>query len=154
MAVIEINGGEGEVVSMQGAAVGGAVLDRLIFEKKVAPRLGLDRGSVPMSFRNGLGSWGKFKHLLTDPRTFLTIRDIERSDPRAGALINAIIRGGQAYRFYKAIEDAKIALTEAEISSIEFHPPQGDLSIPLYRSEIEEIARGLGITPEKTVHVY
>lgn len=140
VAVIEIRGGEGEVASLQGAAIGGSTLDRLIFERKVAPRLGLNRSDVPNSFRNRLGSWGRFKHLLTDPLTFFIISDIERSDPRSGALISSIIRGGQAYRFYKAIEDAKIALAERAVSSIEFHPPQGDLSIPLSRSDIQQMA--------------
>jgi len=140
VAVIEIRGGEGEVVSLQGAAIGGSVLDRLIFERKVAPRLGLHRSSIPNSFKKRLSSWSDFKHLLTDPLTFLIVSEIERADPRAGALISAIIRDGQAYRFYKAIENAKIALADVEVSSIEFHPPRGDLSIPLYRTELEEMA--------------
>lgn len=151
VAVIEIRGGEGEVASLQGAAIGGSTLDRLIFERKVAPRLGLNRSDVPTSFRNGLGSWGRFKHLLTDPLTFFTISDIERSDPRSGALISAIVRGGQAYRFYKAIEEAKVALAETEVSSIEFHPPQGDLSIPLSRSDIQQMAEPLLRTIEKQI---
>ncbi|MCY3564453.1 MAG: Hsp70 family protein [bacterium] len=139
VAVIKIREGEGEVVSMEGAAVGGAIFDQLIFERKVAPLLGLDKSYVPAWFKKGLASWGKFRHLLTNPQTFIVLHELQRKNRKMGDLVNAIVREGQAFRFYKAIENAKIALSRVERSSIEFHPPQGDLSIPLRRSEVGEM---------------
>ncbi len=139
VAVIKITEGEGEVVSMEGAAVGGSIFDRLIFERKVAPLLGLDKSSVPAWFKSGLASWGKFKHLLTNPQTFIVLQELQRANRKMGDIVNSIVREGQAFRFYKAIENAKIALSKVERSSIEFHPPQGDLSIPLHRSEVNEM---------------
>lgn len=164
VAVIKITEGEGEVVSMEGAAVGGSIFDQLIFERKVAPRLGLNSSSIPAWFKNGLASWGKFKHLLTNPQTFIVLGQLQKSNRKMGDLVNSIVREGQAYRFYKAIENAKIALSGFDRSSIEFHPPQGDLSIPLLRSEISEMVsphirtvegqimralEGAGTTPEQ-----
>ena len=139
VAVTSISGGEGEVVSMEGAAVGGSKFDRRIFESKVAPRLGLQHDSIPAWFSTGLSSLERFKYLLTDPNTFSVLNALERLDRRAGALVRSIITGGQAYPFYKAIENAKIALSSAERSSIEFHPPQGDLSIDLSRAELDQM---------------
>ena len=139
MAVTSVTDGEGGVVSMEGAAVGGSMFDKRIFESKVAPRLGLLHDSIPAWFSTGLSSLESFKYLLTNPLTFSIINDLERLDHRAGTLVRSIITGGQAPRFYKAIENAKIALSSAERSSIEFHPPQGDLSIDLSRAELDLI---------------
>ena len=140
VAVIQIEGGEGEVVSMQGAAVGGSILDRLIFEQKVAPELGLESRSIPAWFKKGLAGMGEFKYLLTNPQTFIVLGQLESLSHRVGSLIRSIVSGGQAYRFYKAIEDAKIRLSETDVSSIEFHPPQASMSIPLFRSELNRMA--------------
>lgn len=139
IAVTRIHAGEGTVVSMDGAAVGGCLIDRSIFEAKVASRLGLHHQSVPGWFRSGLSSLETYKHLLTNRQTFPILNSIERSDRRIGSLVRSIVTGGQAYPFYKAIEDAKIALSSAEAASIEFHPPQGDLSIDLSRAELDQI---------------
>ena len=139
MAVTRITGGEGEVVSMEGAAVGGSMFDKRIFESKVAPELGLLHDSIPGWFSSGLSSLESFKYILTNPHTFSVINDLEELDYRGGTLVRSIITGGQAPRFYKAIENAKIALSRAERSSIEFHPPQGDLSIDLSRAELDLI---------------
>ncbi len=137
LAVTSISGGEGEVLSMEGAAVGGSMFDRIIFESKVAPRLGLWHDAIPAWFSTGLSSLERFKYLLTNPNTFSVLNALERLDRRAGALVRSVVTGGQAPRFYKAIENAKIALSSAERSSIEFHPPQGDLSIDLSRAELD-----------------
>lgn len=139
IAVTRVQSGEGEVLSMDGAAVGGCLIDRRIFEEKVAPRLGLHRHSVPGWFRSGLSSLEEYKHLLNNRSTFPILNDLERSDPQAGSLVRSIVAGGQAYPFYKAIEHAKIALSSTDITSIEFHPPQGDLSIDLSRAELDQI---------------
>jgi len=139
MAVTSIAGGEGEVVSMEGAAVGGSMFDKRIFESKVAPKLGLLQGSIPAWFSTGLSSLENFKYLLTNPHTFNVINDLQKLDHQAGTIVRSIIIGGQAPRFYKAIENAKIALSTAERSSIEFHPPQGGLSIDLSRAELDLI---------------
>ncbi len=139
IAVTSINAGEGEVVSMDGAAVGGCLFDRRIFENKVASRLGLYHRSVPGWFRSGLSSLETYKHVLTDRYTFQILNDLERLDRRAGSLVRSIVVGGQAYPFYKAIERAKIELSRSELAYIDFHSPQGDLSITLSRADLNRI---------------
>ncbi|MCY4622368.1 MAG: Hsp70 family protein [bacterium] len=151
IAVTSINAGEGEVVSMDGATVGGCLFDRKIFEAKVASRLGLHHRSVPGWFRRGLSSLETFKHLLTSQHTFQVLNDLERSDRRAGSLVRSIVTGGQAYPFYKAIENAKIALSSTELTHIDFHSPQGDLSIALSRAELDQMVSPYLQTVEEQV---
>ena len=43
---------------------------------------------------------------------------------------------------YRAIEDAKIALSTQKSSSIEFHRPHLDISVPVTRGEFEELIAG------------
>lgn len=139
IAVTSINAGEGEVVSMDGAAVGGSLFDRRIFEEKVASHLGLHHDSVPGWFRSSLSSLEGYKHLLTDQYTFEILNNLQRLDQRAGSLVRSIVTGGQAYSFYKAIERAKIELSSSELSYIDFRSPQGDLSIELSRTDLNRI---------------
>lgn len=139
VAVTSISDGQGEVVSMHGTDIGGSTFDRKIFERKVAPYLGLHHDTIPAWFSTGLSNLDRFKYLLTNPLTFNVLNALEGLDPRAGALVRSIITGGQAYPFYKAIEKAKMDLSNSFTSSIEFHPPQGDLSISLSRAELDLI---------------
>ena len=139
IAVVEVDGQEGEVVSMEGARIGGSIFDRLIYRDKVAPSLGLDHPSIPTWFRDSLGSWSGFRSLMTNRHTFYVLNQLRRLNPRSGALVDAIVRGGQAHPFHKAIERAKIRLSERSMTSIEFHPPQGDLSIPLNRTDLDRL---------------
>lgn len=53
--------------------------------------------------------------------------------------IDSILFGGYAYQFYRAIEDAKIALSTAESAVVDFHRPGVDLSIQVSRSEFDEL---------------
>ena len=50
-----------------------------------------------------------------------------------------ILFGGHAYAFYKAIEKAKMDLSSAPQTSIEFHRPFLDLSVSLTRSELDRM---------------
>lgn len=143
VAVVKVVDGEGEVVALQGAAIGGGMFDELIFEHKVAPALALDKSvgekrlPIPGWFRHRMRSLTGFKHLLTEPLSAAVMTDLARAYPREGALVRSILFGGQAHRFYTAIEDAKIRLSTQSETSIEFHPPALDLSIPLSRSELD-----------------
>lgn len=145
VAVIEVVDGVGDVVALDGAAVGGSMFDALIFDAKVAPELGLDaeigvkRQPVPGWFRHGLRSLSGVKELLSSRFTPGVLADMSNTNPRQAALVDSILHGGQAFEFYRSIERAKIDLSERDQTSIEFHPPGLDLSIPLSRRELDEL---------------
>ncbi len=78
-------------------------------------------------------------------------------------MVEAILYGGYAYQFYRAIEQAKIALSSAPESVIDFHRPGIDLSVAVRRDEFEDLisepmqavraeilraVRDAGVTPE------
>ena len=144
-AVVHTIDGEGEVLSLQGAAVGGAMFDALIFDNKLTSLLGLDSliGSnrnlrVPAWFKQRLRSLGGFKHLLSNALTPVVMSDIKGVNNSAGKLLEEIIHGGQAGPFYSAIETAKISLTSQPNTHIDFHSPDSNITIPLQREEFDK----------------
>ena len=87
-----------------------------------------------MATLNGL------KALLSDPNTASILGEF-RSARGGGRLatVETILYSGYAYQFYRAIEQAKIALSIASESIIDFHRPGIDLSIPVRREEFEDL---------------
>lgn len=145
--VVDIQDGEGNVVSSQGAAIGGTIFDGLIFDHKLASYLGLNdeigpRGlPIPPWFTKGLRSLRAFRHLLTNSETLGIVTDLKRANPRAGKMVEDIIFGGQAPTFFSAIETAKIALSDNDSSLIEYYSPySSELSfrLPLLREEFNQ----------------
>jgi len=140
VAVVELRPEQGEVIALQGAAIGGERFTGLLFEDKVAPYLGLD-GSVrgiPAWLRVRLRTLGGVLRVLSNREVPSLLRDaISRS--REIATLQTILYGGFAYQFYRAIEDAKLDLSTNEETSIEFHRPGIDLSIPVSRRRFEQI---------------
>ena len=73
-------------------------------------------------------------------------------DSRGMAMLESILYGGFAYHFYRAVEDAKIVLSRAERTTIDFHRPEIDISIPVTRSAFEAlIAPDLEVIRERIV---
>ena len=157
-AVVEGRNGAGKVLSMQGAKVGGSMFDALIFDNKLPMHLGLDSKlgakllPVPAWFKRRLRNLGNFKHLLTDPETIGIVSDIKKANPRAGQLLDDVIFGGQAGRFYSAIEDAKISLSDNTSTYIEYYSPYSTeltFRIPIHRDEFNQwISRHLEVVKE------
>jgi hypothetical chaperone protein len=140
VAVVQLAPDGGEVLALEGAGIGGELFTKLLFEHKVAPALGLD-GTVP-----GIPAWLRVRlrslagvfQVLSDREVPGLIRAAARSSGRIDVL-QRILYGGFAYQFYKAVEDAKIALSSSRRTSIEFHRPGVDLSIPVMRQEFESM---------------
>lgn len=53
--------------------------------------------------------------------------------------VEEIVFGGHAYNFYRAVEDAKIALSSSEETSIRFRRPGISIDEPVTRSELEAL---------------
>ncbi len=149
VAVIRFAPDGGDVVALAGVDVGGEQFDRLLFQAKVAPALHLNdsykvrsgsQRELPYQFRKRMATLSGLKNLLSDPNTASTLSEFRSA---AGgqrlAAIETILYGGYAYQFYRAIEQAKIALSMTPNSAIEFHRPGIDLSIPIQRAEFEDL---------------
>jgi hypothetical chaperone protein len=147
VAVIRFAPDGGDVVALAGAEIGGEQFDRLLFQAKVAPALHIEdvfevragvHRNLPNWLRVRLATLSGLKNLLSDPRTPLTLREfsVAKGGKRLEA-VEEILYSGYGYQFYQAVEDAKIALSTRSSSSIEFHRPRLDISIPVTRPEFE-----------------
>jgi hypothetical chaperone protein len=138
-AVIEMPevGGGAEVIGLQGAAVGGTEFDGLLFDYAVASEIGVDQ-RIPAAYRRSLRTLMGVRFLLSDKnlRGVLGRARLEGTDTEA---IEEILFGGHAYAFYKAIENAKVALSDVERTSIEFRRPGVRVDRPIERAEFESL---------------
>jgi hypothetical chaperone protein len=156
VALIKFTPDGGDVVALAGVEIGGEQFDRLLFQAKVAPALHLGelfetrpgiRRNLPNWLQNRLSTLSGLKSLLSDPNTASTLAEYRSATGGERlAAVTEILYSGYGYQFYRAIEDAKIALSTRGSSSIEFHRPRLDLSIPVSREGFEQlIARPMEI---------
>jgi hypothetical chaperone protein len=149
VAVIKFAPDGGDVIGLAGVEIGGEQFDRLLFQAKVAPALHLDdtfrlrsgaERSLPNWLKNRLSTLSGLKNLLSDPNTIPTLSAYRAAQGGEHlAAVENILYGGYGYQFYRAIEDAKIALSADTHTVIDFHRPGIELSIPVTRLELEQL---------------
>ena len=135
-AVIEALDGAAEVRSLTGVAIGGTLFDQALFETSVGERLGLD--ALPYWLFNDMRSLAGVHTLLSDAGLPGVIG---RVGGQAARVASAILFEGNAYSFYKSIEDAKIRLSTEPETVLRFHRPGIDLSVKLRRTEFEAVIK-------------
>jgi hypothetical chaperone protein len=133
-ALVEYRAGQGEIIALQGAAIGGTRFDELLFESRVGPNLGWRE--LPGRIQPDLLSLSGVRWILTSKTAQL---DLSESKAPAARLFERIIFGGFAYGFYRAIESAKIALSSQEQTAVRFVRPGININIPLMREEFESL---------------
>jgi hypothetical chaperone protein len=133
-AVMDSRAGTPHVTGMAGVAVGGEILDGVLFETSVGPALGLE--SLPSWLFNELRTASSVRLLMADPGIPSILA---RIGGREAGLVHALLYEGHAYDFYKAIETAKIALSDSEVVELVYAPL--DLSITLRRRSFESMIR-------------
>ena len=149
VAVIEFTPDSAEVTALQGAAMGGERIDADIFQTKVASALGLDATfsgtsgaslGMPVWMQNRFRSLAGVKHLVANNEVAVWMREHTPRPGGAGlAQLGELLYGGQAYAFYKAIEQAKIELASMEKTTISFHRPGINLDVDFTRTELDDI---------------
>ena len=133
-AVMDSRAGAPRITGMAGVAVGGEILDGVLFETSVGPALGLER--LPSWLFNELRTASSVRLLMADPGI---PGILARIGGREAELVHALLYEGHAYDFYKAIESAKIALSDAEL--VELTYPPLDLKVALRRLSFESMIR-------------
>jgi hypothetical chaperone protein len=134
VAVMDSRDGEPRIAGMSGVAVGGEILDGVLFETSVGPALGLD--VLPSWLFNELRTASSVRLLMADPGIPSILSRIGGAE---AGLVHALLYDGHAYDFYKAIESAKIALSSASQAELRF-PPLG-LAVTIQRSAFESMIR-------------
>jgi hypothetical chaperone protein len=134
VAVMDSRDGESRIAGLSGVAVGGEVLDGVLFETSVGPALGLE--VLPNWLFNELRNASSVRLLMADPGIPAILA---RIGGKEAELAHALLYEGYAYDFYKAIEAAKIALSSAEVTELRFSPL--GLNVTLRRSAFESMIR-------------
>lgn len=151
VAVVDFRPDGAEVIGLKGASVGGERFDQLLFNAKVAHELGLlneyvspdgQRHRLPARILAHSASMLDLRSLLVDPtlppliaryRGYQGGANLER--------LEMLLYGGFAYRFYEAVEEAKIRLSTDEETFIDFHATRFDFRTPVTRKEFEGLIR-------------
>jgi hypothetical chaperone protein len=115
VAVLDSRSVEPRVAGVAGVAIGGETLDGIIFETIVGPALDLD--TLPSWLFNDLRTASSVRLLMADPGIPSILA---RLGGRRAEVVQALLYGGAAYDFYRAVEQAKIELSTAEVTRIDF----------------------------------
>jgi hypothetical chaperone protein len=134
VAVLDSRAGAPRIAGMAGVAVGGEILDGVLFETSVGPALGLD--VLPNWLFNELRTASSVRLLMADPGIPSILARIGGMEAE---LVHALLYEGHAYDFYTAIELAKIELSTSEVTELLF-PPLG-LRVTVRRSAFEAMIR-------------
>jgi hypothetical chaperone protein len=134
VAVLDSRGDVPRVAGTAGIAIGGEMLDGVLFETIIGPALGLD--GLPSWLFNELRTASSVRLLMADPGI---PNILARIGGGAAEVVDGILYRGMAYDFYQAIEAAKIALSSAESTDLEFAPL--DLRVTIRRTAFESMIR-------------
>ena len=134
VAVLDSRDEAPRVAGIAGIAIGGETLDGILFETIVGPALGLD--ALPSWLFNELRTASSVRLLMADPGIPAILA---RIGGRAADVVHALLYGGHAYEFYRAVEAAKIALSNAEATHVAFGPL--GLRVEVRRSTFESMIR-------------
>ncbi len=130
VAVLDSRGDVSKITGTAGVAIGGEILDGVLFESVVGPALGFDR--LPYWLFNDLRTASSVRLVMADPGIPAILA---RIGGEVGELVHALLYEGHAYDFYRAIESAKIKLSDNESTSLTYRPL--GLDVPIRRAAFE-----------------
>ncbi len=147
VSVMEVEPGSGEVLAIQGAAIGGELFDALLFDAKLVGPLGLDghywsngkQLPVPASLRALRTLSGALQMRNLDQTSRALDHVLSCQGAEALRTVDEIVFGGHAYNFYRSLEQAKIDLSSSQTASIRFLRPGINIAAAVSRSEFDAI---------------
>lgn len=139
VAVIDYDGGRGEVRSMVGAPIGGDMFDARLFEHAVEPILELS--GLSGEYRRALRTLGGVMFLMRDHHFHGALATLRQRQDRPGlAMLHTILTSGFAYAFYRAVESVKIELSTSETCHFRFRRgSEVDVEFSLERGTFESL---------------
>lgn len=134
---------------ISGRDIGGQNLDRALFAAKFEPTLGLDvtqRGQsgaemrMPALWKRGFSGFSMLRRLMAEEDFGNWLRSgMKGPNAAAYAAMNALVNGGAAHEFYRAIEQAKIALTDVESTRVRLERDGLKVDVQVDRSDLDAI---------------
>ena len=144
ITVAEALGDSINVLATGGVALGGDLLDSRIMETRIAPQFG--RGAhyepeglpVPSHILSRLRTWQTIVE-LNRPDRLEIIRDARRrsDSPRELAALESLVTRNHGLELFRAIERAKIALSDEEQAEVRLQADDIDLAERITRDEFE-----------------
>ena len=151
VCVLAVENGAFEIKATHGIPLGGDRIDQLIYRKKIFPELGdgcplaiigPDGSRMTYRFRllqyeDELLNW-QLTRRLNRPEMIVPVTRHTRLAGEPGIKfrrLHSVIRRNLSYTIFRAIEDAKIRLSEATETTIDV--PAIDLHVPFTRAEFE-----------------
>ena len=155
MAVLRRQSGDLSVEALAGIDIGGSRFDEVPFETVVGPALGLT--GLPSWLFNEMKSLSGVMLLMADPDLHSLLG---RLGGHASRVVAAILYGGRAYGFYKAIEASKIQLSGRDTTELSSEVPGVELRTNVSRAhfetsidpELRELAAGQPAGPRRRRH--
>ena len=148
-SVIDVLHDGGDILALDGVAIGGEEFDAKIFDRFVRPVIGLDHEfhrpdgqtrPMPAWLKNRLRSMSGLKSLLANGDLSGVLYGLSGlGGDSVLKLIDELLYGGQAWAFYSAIEAAKVQLSSNDAAVINFRRPWIDLQIQVSRDDFESL---------------
>jgi len=148
---------QSDILSTAGVHVGGTDFDRLLSLKSVMPELGYQtptadgKRPLPSGPYVDLATWHRINQLY-DPAMLRQLRHTEREarDPERVEKMISIVAHREGHRLAGAVEDAKIALTDADKVRLEFDGEEVELHPTIARAALTQaIAHGIDRIEDK-----
>ena len=132
-----------DILATAGVHIGGTDFDRLLSMARVMPELGygsetLDgKRQLPAGPYYDLASWHRINRLY-NPKALAELRSTRREarHPARVAKLISIVAHREGHRLASSVETAKIALTHAEATSLEYAGEEVRLSLPVTRPQL------------------
>ncbi len=148
-SVLRFDPGRAEPIAARGRAgvgIAGDSFDARIMDRVVAPLLG--KGSeytpwgtalpVPAEWYSAFGRWHRLS-LMRSPRTMRDIAEVRRTAEHPELLdhLVSLIEDEQGYALYRAVSDAKAALSTSDTARLHFRHGGFTIDQPIARAEFE-----------------
>ncbi len=140
---------QGDILATAGVHIGGTDFDRLLSLRAVMPELGYQtptadgKRPLPSAPNVDLATWHRINQLY-DPAMLRQLRHTEREarDPERVDSMISIVTHRDGHRLAGAVEDAKIALTDADRARLEFTGEEVELHPLITRAALAAAIAG------------
>lgn len=121
----------------EGVAVGGEMFDSYIFRERMLDSLGLEGADIRLL--NSLSSMQKMTRSLADRTVFERLAEHEKRVGIGRSTVRAILESGFVYDLWRAISEAKAALSSSDEAYVDLHKAGIAIRERLTRQDFESL---------------
>ncbi len=157
--MIDFDSDPARVIAVEGSAIGGELIDAALFDAFLSPELGLASTypgqsgavlSIPAHVRRRLRSLSDLKHLMRDADVAVLVRQLSAAGIDA-RFLEELLYGGQAYAFFKSVEQAKLDLSAGRDATIDLRRIKVDRVITIEQPDFASVVAPFIVEAEDAV---